>query len=420
QAGLPVHDPRTISKKGTKLTLCNNVNRFSYCPQALEYSKSHEFDYVKRGAQEYGRNASIGCPEEEDEGTNCYIPTCKYVNEASCKSAEGADCCKSILNGECWHKCDICRFNMIGDSYYPYADDSIKDCKLVDRDNFFSRNLIYTPKNKGFRVTKLQNIEKNGGWDTNVWTCNDDKLTHKLTITEILTNCKNLAGNAPMVKGANESSSVSEIDYLCIEGSHAPLPDNDAASFKSTYGCPYDALICDESKGFYATAQKCSSESGHTYCRVIKSIKAYAEPECWSGVNQCTELAHDGYKIGNYNAMSGVCSSADNTMLRYYCRDKADEDGKEIATRYYGCDDIGEAVKLNPINGGDKIACGLCDCGFGASRISECKNTFIWDIVDGYFKGETDCNTAGYNLENPINASCSACPYDANFWKCQE
>ena len=160
QAGLPVHDPRTISKKGTKLTLCNNVNRFSYCPQALEYSKSHEFDYVKRGAQEYGRNASIGCPEEEDEGTNCYIPTCKYVNEASCKSAEGADCCKSILNGECWHKCDICRFNMIGDSYYPYADDSIKDCKLVDRDNFFSRNLIYTPKNKGFRVTKLQNIEK--------------------------------------------------------------------------------------------------------------------------------------------------------------------------------------------------------------------------------------------------------------------
>ncbi len=384
--GLPKHDSKIYSKRGT-LRTCDNIHVFADEPQANEYIKTHEYDKTTKNSKD------------------CYVPGCSYDTENKCVIGTGGPCCKSLINNKCWHKCEICRFNMIKGEFYPYADKLMDQCAIVGAGGMGYHSALYDSTNskKNYRLDSFRNIETS--WETSVWTCDKEALKTAMTY------CKNISNNTKLINGLNETSTYS--GHICVNGRDVVMPtintDSDVTAFINNFGgCPLSALKCNTHGGYYATAKDCATQSGHVACKLTKTFSSYAEPECWRGVGRCTDLAYSDYQIGNYSAMGSTCSDDNNTKRRYYCY----KDGK-----YFGCDTTSDAVQYT-IDGHDE-QCGICDCKIGTTHLSSCNNTY-YEIVTSYFKAEEKCNNIGYNVKarNVNNNNCEACPYNAMFWKC--
>jgi hypothetical protein len=390
QSGLPKHEMKTTSKAGTT-GLCNNVNVFADKKQAEEYAKTHEYDYV---------SASSGC----------YKPRCTYTRNCTDSSRI---CCKSLVNGECWHECDICTFNKIGKEFYPYADDTLEGCKLVGNSgmDYISALHTSTNTNKNYKINALRNLEPLSAINTSIWKCNVNDKCKRYgqnnstdedydcdTITSILTDCKTKAFQTKYVQGYNQQSTA-PAKYLCLNGTHFDLTQS-ASDFAQTYGCPLSAVQCNEDKLYYASEERCQLKSLNNHpCSVVKTYKGYGDSECWHKAERCSDFGHDDYITGNYNSLT--CLLGSNTQLKYYC-----PKGTE------NCD-AGSAVTLN-----DK-KCGACECVTGTTRLSSC-NDVLYDISRGYYDAKKTCEFHGYTMAAWFVSSgnCTACPYNAMYWKC--
>lgn len=384
QSGLPKHDMKTTSKVGTT-GLCNNVNVFADKKQAEEYAKTHEYDYV---------SASSGC----------YKPQCRYTRNCTDSSRI---CCKSLVNGKCWHECDICTFNKIGKEFYPYADDTLEGCKLVGNSGMDYISALYTSTNtnKSYKINALRNLEPLSAINTSIWKCNiNSKCKISIqnnstdgyacdTITSILTDCKTKAFQTKYVQGHNQQSTA-PVNYLCLNGTHFDLTKS-ASDFAQTYGCPLSAVQCDESKGYYNDEGTCQRKSlNNNPCSVVVTYKGYGDSECWHTAERCSDFGHDDYVTGNYNSLT--CPTNSNTKLQYYLNKVT-----------------GKVVELN------NKKCGACECKDNTTRLSSC-NDVLYDISKGYYDAKKTCEFYGYTTVASIvsGGNCTACPYNALYWKC--
>ncbi len=405
QSGLPVHEMTTTSKAETT-GLCNNVNVFADKKQAEEYAKTHEYDKV------------------EDAG-NCWVPKC--TNESDCSNSEtGKVCCKSLVNNKCWHECDICTFNKIGNEFYPYADNSLEGCKLVGNSGMDYISALYTSTNtnKNYKIEALRDLEPS--INTSIWKCNikdeckryqsndrnqngkyitDTEVGHNCdTVASILSTCSTKASEAKYVKGFNEQSTA-PAKYLCLNGTHLDLTQSAsdeleqfASDFAVKYGCPLSAVQCDESEGYYRDEDRCQRKSLHT-CSVVVTYKGYGDSECWHAAARCSDFGHGDYITGNHNTLT--CDENNNTQLKYYCPKGTTNCNQD------------SAVTLN------NKKCGACECKENTTRLSSC-NDILYDISKGYYDAKDTCEFYGYTRAARLvsSSNCTACPYNAMYWKC--
>ncbi len=398
QAGLPVHGAYNYSKKGTR-SLCNNVNVFADQAQALQYAKSHEYDSVQ---------ASAGC----------YRPKCTYETEAACAPQNsGKTCCKSLVNGKCWHECDLCRFNSIHNSYYPYADTLLEECELVGAGTMPSASFALSDSNsaKNYGISELRNLENRDLSTDEAWYCNLNNVVEGMeNVKKIIDKCITKAQSTKMVKGYKTTGVVSKADYLCIKGRKFSLPNTsniqNIKNFVKVYGCPLSAVQCDATstdnyKKYFNSAEACetnmlNTEHNNSPCAVVVTYRDYADQECWHGAKKCYEYGHDDYRVGNYNSLT--CPTGSNTHVEEY----KNKDG--------------HTVRL------DGKKCGICECDSGFYRLSLC-NQMTYEVVRDYYDSKHKCSDRGYKLERILEisgctppTSCSACPYSAKFWRCDE
>ena len=373
QSSLPVHELTTTSKAGT-MGLCNNVNAFADEKQAIEYAKTHEYDLVaitKKG---------------------CHVPYCVYDSEFKCRLKKSA-CCLSLVNNECWHECAICTFNKIGREFYPYASSSMERCELVGSGGMDYVSALYTSTNtnKNYKINGLRNLTPLSDINDSIWFCDYE------AVNDILNYCSQEASNTSYIVGHDEDS-VLNVSYLCINGSKLSL-SQDAVSFVNEYGCPLSAVQCDESKGYYNDEDICQRKSlNNNPCSVVVTYKGYGDSECWHTAKRCSDFGHGDYITGNYNSLT--CPAGSNTELQYYLNKVT-----------------GKVVELN-----DK-KCGACECISGTTRLSSC-NSLFYEVVSNYFNSKkvtgktSSCDLLGYSRTNPSGGNCTACPYNATYWKC--
>lgn len=401
QVGLPGYDSDTSSKKETT-GLCNNVNAFADKGQALQFASTHDYDGVT------GSNVT------------CWTATCTYQTEATCVTGSSGPCCKSLINDKCWHACDLCRFNIVKNEYYPYASDNLKNCEIIGEENLDEAPYILSDNHtqRNYKISGLKNLEPINSWNTKIWHC-DSTLVKKslagLDSTPNLLNpaltlhsrgCIDYLQSTKMVKGYKNISTVNGINYLCKDGRKIYLSDSNGSDdfykkFVITYGCPLSAIKCSDAASvkydkYYNTASECETQMANgNPCAVVRTYKNYGDMECWHGARSCSDFGHDGYKVGNYNSLT--CDESDGTEKKYY----TNSDGNTVSI------------------GDPRRDCGYCECLSGYYRISEC-NDMIYETVKNYYQAKTRCNNRGYDLEQvPDNKnSCVACPYSAVFWKC--
>lgn len=364
QTGLPVHSATTTSKAGTT-GLCNNVNVFADEKQAREYAKTHEYDSI-----------------EKQNGASCWVPKCTYTSDCS---GNGKTCCKSLINNTCWHECDICKFNRIGDNYYPYADKSMESCNLIGKGKMNSAHSPYTDA-RSYKIDGFIDLVPNNGWNTAIWKCDAASLASHLN------NCKK---SVPLVNGFKSTSSATK---MCINGKDFEF-SADAETFLEQYGCPKSAILCDNNKGYYNSQADCEQKNTHQSkdCHVIKSYNGYADDECWHQAMNCIDFSHGGYHTGVWETMT--CENYPNTHREYYC--------PKGTTNCIAS----SAVELN------NRKCGACECNTGFSRADDC-NSLLYDIIVGYYDAANSCQAMGYNKTSGINNNCEACPYNARYWRC--
>ena len=365
QTGLPIHSATTTSKAGTT-GLCNNVNVFADEKQAQDYAKSHEYDYI-----------------EKSTGAQCWTPKCTHTSETACSSGNKT-CCKSLINDTCWHECNICKFNRINGDYYPYTNRDVgENCKIIGQYNMSSAYVTYFKNyTRNYKINELTNIiaYENLSED-DIWICDDDiKKT-------IIDDCY---AAVQMVNGFGLTTNASKI---CLNGSAIDL-----SSELENY-CPLSAMVCNNSKHYYNTAEECEQVDVYhsKHCQATRTFNDYADDECWHSVKQCSDLGSYRYITGEFNSLD--CGDELNTTKQYYCpRDTQ------------SCNES-SAISL----GGEK--CGACECNSGFSRIDDCNNE-IYDIISGYYNATERCDEAGYKTIRSIGSNCTACPYNAKYWKC--
>ena len=335
------------------------------------------------------------------EGSTCHKPKCNYTTETACSNNGSKTCCKSLVNNECWHECDICRFNNIYNDFYPYAESSaLLACKIIGDGNVDEAPYILSDSHsaRNYKVSGFADLEPNGGWNADVWYCDMSE------VKSLIGSCVSGLRSTRIVKGYKQATASGGIDYDCMDGRKVALPtgsnDSPYNNFIKTYGCPLSAIKCNASASnkydkYYNTSSKCETAMGNgNPCAVVKNYRGYADTECWHGSRRCSDFGHDDFIFGNYNALS--CPTNSGTTKDYY---------KNSST--------GETVTI------EKRECGYCKCIDGKYRFSLC-NSMVYETARNYYQAKTKCEQRGYNktVVEEGKSACSACPYSAVYWKC--
>lgn len=420
------YSANTISKQGTS-GLCNNVTAFADKNEAIWYAKTHEFD---GGIETKNYCSTAKCQinyktRAEFTDSNPVARDRKYKNQF--KNGEDSDYCLSRINGKCLLECDVCKFNSINGEFYPYADTELEECELVGHQSMSfipaiykeidSNNMPYYPKN--YRITEFRDILPKDSWDTDVYKCDYS------TVGDILSKCATQASNTKMVRGLDMNTVVTRTatKYLCLNGSKVYLNTGsyDAASlnnntelpaFVQKYGCPRSAIKCNDENGYYSDQDTCGTKAGTKYaCTSIKNYNDYGDFECWKKAPTCYYLTSGTTYVYNTNGIQ--CDANEHTVAEPFC-------GYNFTGTCQGGVE-GVNIKLK----GE--FCSYCACQTGYNRTDKCGNT-INDIIRRYYStGSTDdtknyCKIEGYTLginETSTNYThCEACPYNANFWRC--